>query len=92
MNAKAKSYIGLAQRAGAVLYGEDKIAECKKPFAVVLVDEGANEEYKSRLIKKCSDSPVFVVEGLREAVHREQVLAVGVTNAELGKAILDQLR
>lgn len=89
-NTKISSYVGLAQRAGSVVYGEDKIKERLKDCIVVLIDVNAPDAYKERMKNKCGDI-AFVVE-LKDAVHREQVLSVGIVNAELGRAILELLR
>ena len=89
---KINSYIGLAMRSGRILLGEDKISERLNSCVVVLIDEGATEKYKSRLMSKCTNIPAFVIEGVTSAVHREQVLAIGITDSGLGNAILDNLR
>ncbi len=92
MNSKIASYIGLAQRAGNVVYGEDQIAEKSKSIKVVLIDDTATDAFKTRINIKCVQNETFVVDGLKNALHREQVFAIGITNAELAKAIINQLR
>lgn len=92
MTDKIKSYIGLAQRAGCVLYGEDIICEKKKQAKVVLVSSEASDKYKERILAKLSDRPVFVVDGLCQALHRDGVNAVAVSNDGLANAIISLLR
>ena len=92
MTDKLKSYIGLAQRAGCVLYGEDIICEMKKQAKVVLLSADASDKYKERMLTKLSDRPVYVVDGLCEALHRDGVNAVAVSNDGLANAIISLLR
>ena len=89
---KISSYIGLAQRAGAVLYGEDMIEDKHKSAKLLLIDSAASEKYSLRLQKKFCVLPIFIVEGLREALHRENVNAVALTNENLANTIIDILR
>ncbi len=92
MSNKISSYVGLAQRCNSVRYGEDAITERLKVMKVVLIDCSAPEKFKLRLKAECGDVPSFEVENLKEMTHREQVQAIGVTNAELAKAIIERLR
>ena len=89
---KLKSYIGLAQRAGGVVYGEDSICEKKKQAKVLLIASDASDKYKERMLTKLSDRPVYVVDGLCEALHRDAVNAVAVSNDGLANAIISLLR
>lgn len=57
MTDKIKAYIGLAQRANAVLYGEDIICEKKRLAKVVLVSSTAGDKYRDRIAKKCPIVP-----------------------------------
>ncbi len=92
LNKKAISYVGLAQRAGGALYGEDIILERIRYSKVVLIDGGATEKYKRRLTEKITVCPVYIVDNLKSALHKDNVNAVAITNAELAKAIIDLLR
>ena len=89
---KLASYIGLAQRANGVLYGEDIISERIRLAKVVLIDGGATDKYKERLTAKIKSCPTFTVDGLRQALHKDNVNAVAITNGELAKVIIDLLR
>lgn len=92
INSKITSYIGLAMRSGRILLGEDKITERLNSCVVVLIDENATDKYKERLVAKCKSIPTFVIDGVSSAVHREQVLAIAITDNGLGNAILENLR
>lgn len=87
MKDKLASYIGLAQRAGAVLYGEDIIVENSRKVKLVLIDASASEKYIARLTTRLAGSNVYVIEGLRDALHRDEVNAVGISNDSLANAI-----
>lgn len=89
---KIVSYVGLAQRAGAVLYGEDVISDKLRSARLVLIDANAPEKYAARVEKKFDVLPTFKLEGLREALHRDNVNAVAITNESLANAIIDILR
>ena len=90
---KLASYVGLAQRANAVLYGEDIITERIKLAKVVLIYSSAPEKYRQRLLNKVKEyCPAYETEGLRKALHRENVNAVAVTNDGLANAIIELLR
>ena len=89
---KVVSYVGLAQRAGAVLYGEDIITDKQKLAKLVLIDADAPEKYSSRLENKFDSLPIFRLDGLRKALHRDNVNAVAITNENLANAIIDILR
>ena len=92
INSKIQSYIGLAMRSGRILLGEDKISERLNSCVIVLIDESATDKYKERLLKKCGNIPAFVMDGISNAVHRDQVLAIAITDSGLGNAIIDNLR
>ncbi len=89
---KIYSYIGLAQRAGCVLYGEDNIAQKLRFAKVVIVDSGASDKYKNRIEHKFVNCPMYVMDNLTDALHREGVKAIAITNDELAKAIIDFMR
>lgn len=87
IDAKLAAYIGLAQRAGSVAYGEDRIGEKMSKIKIVLVDGAAPEKYVKRLKNKVANAPVAVIDGLKDALHRDNVYAVGIENADLASAI-----
>ncbi len=91
-NNKLKSYIGLAQRANAILYGEDIIIEKLRFAKVVLVSSGASDKYRDRVMSKIKECPLFVTDGLQDMLHRDGVNAVAITNQNLADAIIDLLR
>lgn len=94
-NLKANSispYVGLAQRAGAILYGEDIILEKIRFAKVVLIDANAPDKYKDRLKSKIKTCPTFITEDLKRALHKDNVNAVAITNDGLANAITELLR
>ncbi len=92
MDGKTAAYIGLAQRAGAAVYGEDRIEEKLGEISLVLVSSSAPEKYIMRINKKCVGTECVVVDGLNEALHRDNVNAIGIMSSELAKAIIGRLR
>lgn len=89
---KIGAYVGLAQRSGSVLYGEDIICEKIHLAKVVLVSSSASDKYKERILRKIGYCPAFIVDGLCEVLHREGVNAIAITNDSLAKAVVGVLR
>ena len=89
---KITPYIGLAQRANAVIYGEDNIIERIKYAKVVLIAMDATDKYKERLSHKIKSCPVFITENLKKDLHKDGVNAIAVTNDGLANAIIELLR
>lgn len=92
MNNKLKSYIGLAQRANSILYGEDIIKEKLRFAKVVLVSSSASGKYIDRVRSKITECPLYITDDLQEMLHRDGVNAVAITNQNLANAIIDLLR
>lgn len=92
MNTKIASYVGLAMRSGNALLGEDIICERLSLVKVVLIDADAPEKYRERLKRKLDGIPVYIVDNLAEATHRDAVKALAVTNVNLANAIINILR
>lgn len=86
------SYVGFAQRSGAVIYGADRITEKRASPLVVLIDADAPEKFRSALKAKCKSTPCFEVEELPLATHRDNVKAIAVTDASLAGAIINLMR
>ena len=59
---------------------------------VVLIDSDAPEKYTNRLKTKFDCLTIFQIEGLRKALHRDNVNAIAITNENLATAITDILR
>ncbi len=91
-DAKIKSYIGLAQRANAVLYGEDIIMERVRLAKVVLISSRAPQKYQDRLKSRLTTCPVFVLDDLQECLHRDRVNAIAITNDNLANQIIALMR
>lgn len=89
---KLKSYIGLAQRANAILYGEDIIKEKLRFAKVVLVSSDAGQKYIDRVRSKITECPLYLTDDLQGMLHRDGVKAVAITNQNLASAIIDLLR
>jgi len=92
MDKKIFSYIGLAQRANDVIYGEDQIKEKIKFIKVILVDSNATDKFKERVLSKFNGNQVFIVEKLQQALHKDNVNIIGIKNDELSKVIINLLR
>ena len=89
---KCKAYIGLAMRAGRVKFGVDAITE-GKGHGPILMDEALSDNAKSKLTHHAttSQSPLFTVTGLPQAVSKDTCKAIQVNDKELGKAVINAL-
>lgn len=85
-------YVGLAQRAKAILYGEDIILEKIRLAKVVLIDADAPQKYAERLKSKIKTCPTFIARDLKGALHKDNVYAVAITNEGLANAVIELLR
>ncbi len=92
VDAKIKSYVGLAQRANAVLYGEDIIMEKVRLAKVVLISASASQKYQDRLKCRLTTCPVFILDDLQECLHRDKVNAIAITNENLAKQNIALMR
>ncbi len=84
-------YLGLAMKAGAVLFGEDIIMEKLRYAKVVLIDANASDKYKERLLKKTEKIPTFQCD-LKSELQKDNVKAVAIINDGLAKAIINLMR
>jgi len=89
---KIASYIGLAQRANDVIYGEDQIKEKIKLVKIVLIDINASDKFKERVIKKFDNVATFLIKDLNDLIHKDNVKIIGIKNEELSKAIINNMR
>ncbi len=89
---KIESYIGLSQRANQIFYGEDIIKEKFRFVHLILIDANAPEKYRERLKNKCNEKPVFEIENLAGALHRDNIYAAAISNKGLADAIINILR
>ncbi|MEG1528944.1 MAG: hypothetical protein RR405_01205, partial [Clostridia bacterium] len=74
------------------IYGEDIIVEKLRFVKLVLIDADASDKYKERLKKRCDGVETFEIENLGDALHRENVKAVAISNEGLASEIINLLR
>ncbi len=60
----------------------------------MLIDAASPQKYASKLTARCAQKnvDVFVIDGLKQAAHKENINALGITNTELAEAIINLLR
>lgn len=93
MNLKnVKPYVGLAQKQNAVLYGEDIIKEKISKVKVILVDANASTKYKERITTKFTGYPLFFIDNMEDAVHKDNVKSIAITQETLANAIIGLLK
>ncbi|MCL2234449.1 MAG: hypothetical protein FWC02_02075 [Firmicutes bacterium] len=89
-NAKAKTYIGFAVKSGKTVYGLDNIESYRKRIHLLVICSTAGKGLKRNLNMYAENKEIALIEtkNLSEIVHKENVKAVGVTDKNLAKAIM----
>ncbi|MCL2846925.1 MAG: hypothetical protein FWE38_04510 [Firmicutes bacterium] len=87
-NQKMKGYIGLAIRAGKVVFGADNIIEWRKKNYGIIMCDSASDNTKKRIhdFAASRNLSVHVLPpglSLVELVHREKVKVIAFTNKSL---------
>ena len=85
-----KKYYGFAKKSGSVAVGTDKIA-CAKNVYLIIVSSNLAENAQKRLQRKAERNAceivIFKDDEFRIFEPNESILAVGIKNAELVKAM-----
>ena len=94
MGAKVETYIGFCLRARKIALGSGTVDLLKKGVYLVLVCSTASENTFKLAIKFKNrfNCPLIVCKsGLENAVHREGCKVAAITDAQLAKAICDNV-
>ena len=88
-NEKLAGYLNLALRAGTLILGVDKIRETKHKLYAVLADTVLAEGSMERLKRKAEETktPLYIIEGLSELLHKENCRAAGIADVNIRNAI-----
>jgi len=87
-----KRYLGLAIRAGEIIFGLDNIIGSKKrPYAIV-IDESLHESSMQKIRNYCAkhNVPFVQVLNLEDMVSKIGVKIIGVTNKNLAEQIVNR--
>lgn len=88
------SFLGIARRAGKILYGE-KLYEHMKDVKLVFIASDASEKTKERILKKCSyyEIPWIADYGFKEiseAIGRHNVKIAGIADEGMARSVLSK--
>ena len=85
------NYIGLAQKAGEVVYGVDNILTSKKKIYLILLDNNISENSKSKIVAYSQSKNINLIYlslELDKILHTNNCKVVGITNLELANQII----
>ncbi len=89
MKTEWEKYLGLAIRAGAVVYGIDKILQNKNIY-LVLIDYTATENLQAKVlnfVKKNNIPKIDLDNKIDEIIKSNNCKVIGITNENLAKQI-----
>ncbi len=93
INNKIHSYLGFAQKSRNAILGYDNLISTKKKCFVILVDESGSDRLKRNIeILAKENIPFFIVPNLEELTNRNGCKVIGVSEPNLAKVIIEQLR
>jgi len=91
---KIKSYLGFSIRSGKVIFGSDKLFECKKLPIVVLICSTQNDKVANKVILFCENNNIKFYKlkdiTLSELIGRNNCKVLGLLDKSLAKAIIDE--
>ena len=90
MESKLKGYLGIAQKAGYVVYGGDELKGYTKKLFVILHSETASQNLKDLLDKAAErlQIPNLEVKNLTELLSKDSCKAVGIKNNGIAQEII----
>lgn len=90
---KLKSYLGLAKKANAIIYGKDSIKDFRKPIYCVILCVNASDKLKFHINNLCESKKinlkVLKSVSIDEMLGTENCKVIGVINPNFAKAILE---
>lgn len=93
---KIESYLGFAIRSGNVIFGYDKLFDCKKTPKLVLVCSTQNEKVSNKVLNFCTDNNIECIKLdnliLSDLIKRENCKVIGVLDENLANAIRFELK
>ncbi|MBO5102859.1 MAG: hypothetical protein J6C13_02065 [Clostridia bacterium] len=96
MNNDWQKYLGLAQRAGAVLYGIDNINSARQKIELIILDaESATQNLVLKVENFASKKNINLIKlqkKLDECLHSKNCKVVGITNKDLANQIESKIK
>lgn len=93
---KLETYLGFAIKSGKVIFGSDKLFDCKKKPQLVLICSSQNEKVTLKVFKFCENNNIECIKlkdsVLSELVKRENCKVIGIIDESLAKAIRSELK
>lgn len=96
ISVKVRSYIGFAIRSNSVIWGLDDLMSAGKRAALIIKDVSLGQASLRKFNTYIADKniPVFTVEEgwLISVTHRDRVKIIGITDENLAKAIMQNIK
>ena len=93
---KLESYLGFAIKSGKVIFGYDKLIECKKTPKVVLICSSQNEKVSNKVLNFCTTNNIECIKLkkfiLSDLIKRDNCKVIGVIDENLANAIRFELK
>lgn len=87
---KIKTYVGFAKKSGSIVFGVDKISECKNLKLVLVSDaisENSLKKIEQTILKTQTKSAIIKRDEFKIIVCGENILAIGMKDENLSNAI-----
>ena len=92
-NSKIFTYLGFAIRARKIALGNTAVSVCKKPIFLLILCRSAakNTRHEAENLAQRRRLPLIVLEDLQSYVGKENCKICAVLDANLAKAVLEQI-
>ena len=91
---KISSYLSFSIRSGKIIFGVDKLLECKKIPFVVLICSTQNDKVTKKVIKFCDDNNIRFIKLkniiLADLLGRDNCKVVGLLDFNLANAVIKE--
>ena len=91
---KIISYLGFAQKSNNIVTGQTALKKSNKQFNLIIVCKSASENLKNlaKNLANKHECEYVVLEGLDNLLHLKDIKIVGLTEKNLSKAILNEIK
>lgn len=93
---KVKSYISFSIRSGKIIFGVDKLLECKKLPLYVIICSTQNDKVTNKIIRFCRDNDIKYCKLqdliLSDIIGRDNCKVIGLTDPSLAGAVMNEFQ
>ena len=88
---KVKTYLGFSLKSGSIIFGYDNIVKRINKIKLIILCSSANEKTILNIKKLKQETIKLKSLTLSELLERDNVKAIGLTNENLTKSILENI-